>query len=237
MLQWGSLTRLLRRKQDHLLVEGRALLTQEQPERPGKKSVAQGELPGSHRVVVHPDGHRSTMLSCAGDFGSFVFVQELPDIDWVTATGHGVNLDLPLSSVEDESQLLDVLHELAQMGLISSSAAWSIAQLDVNWHGSGVQRFLEAVAAWRDRYQQLDRIHHTEQVVYHDACKGGFYTLTADIDWTPVVGPSAMRVWGGWRSRPWRNRSGSDSPGRCGVGRCCTRCASPPPARGPRAGC
>jgi hypothetical protein len=39
-------------------------------------------------------------------------------------------------------------------------------------------------------------------------------------DWTPVVGPSAMRVRGGWRSRPWRSRSGSDSPERCEVGRC-----------------
>jgi hypothetical protein len=181
ILQRGSLTRLLRRKQDHLLVEGRALLTQEQPERPGIRSVAQGQLPGSNRVVVHPDGHRTTTLSCAGDFGSFVFVQEVPDIDWVTATGHGVNLDLPLSSVEDESQLLDLLHELAQMGLISSSAAWSIAQSDVNWHGSGGQRFFEAVAVWRDRYQQLDSVHHTEQVIYHDVCEGGFYTLTADI--------------------------------------------------------
>jgi hypothetical protein len=56
-------------------------------------------------------------------------------------------------------------------------------------------------------------------------------------DGTPVVGPSAMRVRGGWRSRPWRSRSGSDSPGRCGAGRCCTRSASPRPALGPRAGC
>jgi type I restriction enzyme R subunit len=56
------------------------------------------------------------------------------------------------------------------------------------------------------------------------------------IDRTPVVGPRVMRVWGGWWSRPWRSRSGSDSPGRCGVGRCCTRFASPPPAPGPRAG-
>src|SRR5215211_5729541 len=54
-------------------------------------------------------------------------------------------------------------------------------------------------------------------------------------DWTPVVGPPAMRVGGGWRSRSWRSRSGSDSPGRCEAGWCCTRSASPRPAPGPRA--
>jgi integrase len=55
-------------------------------------------------------------------------------------------------------------------------------------------------------------------------------------DWTPVVGPPAMRVGVGWRSRSWRSRSGSDSPGRCEAGWCCTRSASPRPAPGPRAG-
>ena len=40
---------------------------------------------------------------------------------------------------------------------------------------------------------------------------------------------------GGWRSRSWRGRSGSDSPGRCGR-TVLYSMPSPPPAPGPRAG-
>ena len=69
-----------------------------------------------------------------------------------------------------------------------------------------------------------------------DACSGR--TSTAGTpDRTPVVGPSAMRVRVGWRSRLGRTGLGRGSPGRCGVGRCCTRSSSPPPARAPPAGC
>jgi hypothetical protein len=57
-----------------------------------------------------------------------------------------------------------------------------------------------------------------------------------DLDRTPVVGPRAMRVRGGWWSRIWRSRLGSGNRGRCGVGGCCTRSASPRPAPEPPAG-
>jgi hypothetical protein len=136
-------------------------------------------LPASDRQFVTPDGNRSQVIDCGGDFGQFVFAHELPDIDWVTAPGFGVTLDLR-PDVEDETALRGLIDKLADLGWTSADARWRFAQAHVNWHGLGARAFAEELPRWRQR-SRTSNAHHTEEVCYLDRCSGGFYTLTADL--------------------------------------------------------
>jgi len=179
LCEWGpELARLLRRKRDRLLMDGKVLLTGDRERRHSVRK--QGALPAADRIFVFPDGRRTAWMSCGGDFGPFVFVQELPDIDWVTAGGSGVTLDVAPPAAE-EADVLGILGALADMGWASGSGRWSIHQATVNWHGAGGEPFAQALTSWADRYQGLDLVHHTEEFCYQDTCEGGFYTLTGAV--------------------------------------------------------
>lgn len=83
--------------------------------------------------------------------------------------------------VEDEAELITLLHELADLGWMTPKGRWSIQQATSNWHGSGAVVLAREISGWRRRYRGVKSLHHTEEVTYFDVCDGGFYTLTCDL--------------------------------------------------------
>jgi hypothetical protein len=127
-----------------------------------------------------------------------------------------------------------ILYELYRNGIIHGT----LLNYDNDVVATKAWNRLFAVVDWakaRTKEQQPPRAEPTWWEVFAQLADNARKERAAkECDRTPVVGPSAMRVRDGWRPRPWRSRSGSDSPRRCGVGRCCTRSASPGPVLGPR---
>lgn len=105
----------------------------------------------------------------------------IPDIDWVTAGGAGITLDLglPVDSLTEVKQALDQFQALNWLG---PYAAWIIQQDSHTWSGFGLEGLLFALESREARYAELDRAHHREMLVIADACAGGWYTLLADLD-------------------------------------------------------
>ena len=175
----GDFLSILRHKRDTMLVHskvGWASSRQRQT-----RNVAKGALASTPEKIVLLDGTHTTFLHCRGEFGQFVFVRELPDIDWVPGSGFGVTLDLAAAPT-DQAGLLELLGGLSSMGWISEKSRWSIQQAEDTWHGSGADRFASVLADWRARYSGLNEIHHTEEFAYFDLCDHlGFYTLTGQI--------------------------------------------------------
>ena len=179
-IRWdGDFLSILRHKRDTMLVHskvGWASSRQRQT-----RNVAKGALASTPEKIVLLDGTHTTFLHCRGEFGQFVFVRELPDIDWVPGSGFGVTLDLAAAPT-DQAGLLELLGGLSSMGWISEKSRWSIQQAEDTWHGSGADRFASVLADWRARYSGQNEIHHTEEFAYFDLCDHlGFYTLTGQI--------------------------------------------------------
>jgi hypothetical protein len=169
----------LRRKAEHLVTHRQAWFSG------GKKAVAarrqrDTDLPGPLRQIVAPDGRRSAWFKCEGDYSPVVFVSDLPDIDWVTGGGFGVSMDIPGPS-QDQSELLEMLEQFSHLGWMTAESAWSIQQIEANWHGAGAKSFAEVLSDWRGRYEGLTKVHHTEEFCFFDVCEGGFFTLTGQI--------------------------------------------------------
>jgi hypothetical protein len=121
------------------------------------------------------------MLTSGGGFGQFVFVQNMPDIDWTAGGGSGVHIDMSCSP-GDAEELIDMLQGLADAGWATSRGRWSIQQASRNWHGAGVASLVAAIRGWRERYDGVRPIHHTEELGWQDARgAGAFYTLIAGI--------------------------------------------------------
>jgi hypothetical protein len=180
-LRWnGDLHILLRRKKKTLLSDREALLDEHAGSRPRNRTRTRTSLPQTRTEFVFPDSTRRTWLACGGGFGQFVFAQDLPDIDWSAGPGVGVAADLALP-VRSEGQLLELIHQLADMGWATPDARWSIQQARTNWHGMGAGAFVEVLPAWKKRYNRRKSLHHSEELCYVDSCDGGFYTLTANV--------------------------------------------------------
>jgi hypothetical protein len=179
-LGWGgSFLKLLRDKKQALLVNREVLLDEAPKRRTNTTKIKPSDLPSSPTEFLFPDGHRSSWFTSGGDFGMFTFVLELPDIDWVTAGGSGVSVDIEVS-VDGQNGLLEAIHQMAEMGWVSTGGFWSIQQATANWHGSGAQTMCEALQGWAARYEGLET-HHSEELCYFDEIEDGFYTLTASI--------------------------------------------------------
>jgi hypothetical protein len=136
----------------------------------------------SAEFAIPGDG-RGVVISAGGEIDSTTFTRELADIDWVTAGGHGVSLDLDVE-VHDQDDILWLLGELTEIGWAGGSGQWSLSQTDVNWHGLGAAGLAAALIGWKERYRDLDRVHHTERLAYVDSVPDGFYTLLVDLSAT-----------------------------------------------------
>ncbi|TCC52133.1 hypothetical protein E0H73_40055 [Kribbella pittospori] len=147
---------------------------------PAKRRPPVNPLPASDEQFVLLDGRRTDVLASGGDFGPLIFTLDLIDIDWVPAGGVGVSADIDLD-VENEHELIAVIHELTHLGWTTPKARWTIQQGTVNWHGSGTRSFADQLVSWRERYRPVKSLHHTEEFSYLDVCDGGLYTLTGSI--------------------------------------------------------
>ncbi|WP_229818545.1 hypothetical protein [Streptomyces chromofuscus] len=174
-----SLVNLLQVKREALLTHGRVhLAAGPKPRR--RRRPATG-LPGAEEQMLDADLQPLPYVTSGGGFGEFVFVQELPDVDWAFGSGSGVCLDAAVSPFNEDG-IVDLLYGLDSMGWTSAEPRWNIQQSGANWHGVGAREFLEALRGWKKREEGLENAHHTEQVTYFDTCPGGgFYTLTASI--------------------------------------------------------
>ncbi|MFL6120228.1 restriction endonuclease [Actinophytocola sp.] len=174
---WGeSLLSLLWRKKDALIGDGTVLLDAPPRKRTSKRRVA---LPPAEGRFINVEGAESPVVECGGRFDPLVFVQDLRDIDWVPAAGHGVTLDLT-PGVYDEQEVLDLVDRLADLGWATPEARWSIQQSTRNWHGLGCAAFATELPNWGKR-ASTPEAHHSEEICYVDHCDGGFYTLTAKL--------------------------------------------------------
>lgn len=174
----AALLRLLRFKREQLVVEARVHLAGEKLPRRSPRPAA--VLPGTDVRLLDLDlGPRSSVPS-PGGFQPFVFVQDLPDVDWTPGGGTGVCLDLPISAF-DENGVVDLLHELYRMGWTTERPCWNIQQISRNWHGLGTRQFVETLRDWEARAASVESAHHSEEFFYYDTCDGGFYTITASV--------------------------------------------------------
>lgn len=173
---------LLRHKWDELVMHARVSVD-DTPylRRPGRSTPREkAGLPATDTFFVLADLERTSVVACQGNFDEFVFALEMPDSDWVGGRENGVSLELQLS-LDDETDLIELLGELAEIGWVTSSCRWNIQQAQTSWHGSGAAELADTLRDWRVRYQSAGAIHHTEQLSYVDVAGGGFYSLTADL--------------------------------------------------------
>ncbi|MET7778108.1 restriction endonuclease [Streptomyces mirabilis] len=182
----ASVAGLLHRKREDLVTHGRVhLAVGAKPRRRRRRPLT--DLPASDLRLLDTDLAPLPYVAGDGGFTDLVFVQELPDVDWVPAAGSGVCLDLPIGAF-DENGLADLLYALTSLGWTTSQPQWAIQQATRNWHGVGAREFLDMLRAWKERYDDLDKddVHHTEKVTYVDTFQnGGFYTLAADVSSHP----------------------------------------------------
>jgi hypothetical protein len=131
--------------------------------------------------LVTKDGTLLPWILGTSSYLDSCWVLSIPDIDWVTAGGAGVTLDLrvPAASVDELKQ---AVNHLRALNWLSADAAWSIQQASRTWSGFGWDGLTRALERHRERYAGLDRTHHREMLVLADACPGGWYTLLADLD-------------------------------------------------------
>ena len=172
-----SLRRILKRKLDHLQVVGEVLV--------GPNDVPLGERSRFVRTeeparVVRPDGRELSWITSGGDYGNFIFTQELTDVDWTTRRGHGASVDFrpTLFSVEEFSS---IVNELQDRGWLTGGATWIVEQAETTWHGFGCASLIDALQNWRKRYAGLDHVHHTEQFAITDSFDGRLIVLNGDV--------------------------------------------------------
>jgi hypothetical protein len=174
-----SLINVLQVKREQLITHGSVHLAA--TPKPRRRRRPPTDLPGAEVRLLDLDRQPLPYVTSGGGFGEFVFVQEMPDVDWAFGSGSGVSLDVPVRPY-DENGIMELLCRLNSMGWISAEPRWTIQQSSANWHGIGAREFIQALRAWKLRDESLHDAHHTEQVTYFDTCEGGgFYTLTGSI--------------------------------------------------------
>lgn len=171
----ADLRQLLRSKYMQLTVHGRASGS---PPRPFVASSRDHREP---LLIVRADGAHQPWVAGAGDFHDSVWALEVADIDWTTASGTGVSLDLPIE-VDTLDEVRAVCKELVALNWLTHVAAWAIQQSSVTWNGIGRESMLAALSQRDSRYAGFARLHHREVLIVTDACPGGWYTLVADLD-------------------------------------------------------
>jgi hypothetical protein len=170
-----DLSRLLREKRFQLTVHGRLAGA---PAKPFASSVRDRSEPIR---IVNANDAPAPWLSGPGDYESVVWSLELADIDWVTAGGTGVTLDVPVQ-VDSLDDVRHVCAELVALGWLTHEAAWAIEQGGTTWSGFGRDSMLTALDSRRERYESMTRVHHREVVRMTSECPGGWFTVEIDPD-------------------------------------------------------
>ena len=180
-LAWPQdLPAVLQNKMDDLVINGQSVPKVQRNRARDIRDTVRRYVHVEDSPIFLINGEAASVVSCGGDYGRFIFSSDLPDIDWVTSGGAGVSLDIQ-SPVETQDDLLAIMAELSEAGWLSDNGHWNIQQAERNWHGIGITSLVTNIINWRDRYSELQIIHHTEEVSYQDSCRGGFFTFTTDI--------------------------------------------------------
>jgi hypothetical protein len=175
----GDLIRMLRQKRETLRVHSKVAFLPAHSQKAHHRT--RDTLPSAPESFMFRKDERSKVLECAGSYGQFTFMRELPDIDWVAGGGLGISLDVGTNAT-NESGILGVLDELAKLSWVTHKGRWSIQQATMTWHGAGADAFATALSDWKNRYEALDRVHHTEEFCYVDICDDlGFYSFTGQV--------------------------------------------------------
>jgi len=113
-------------------------------------------------------------------FSGACFALQIPDPGWSLWGGEGARLilDLEVYTVKDLRNVFGCLHE--RFGL-SRNGAFSIQQSKCCWYGIGPENFLEAVAAWRERYRKSKsrEFHNSEGLIYFDQFRDGWVEISS----------------------------------------------------------
>ena len=141
-----SLVNLLQVKREELITHGRVHLAA--APKPRRRRRPATDLPGAETRLLGADLQPLPYVTSGGGFGEFVFVQELPDVDWAFGNGSGVSLDAQVS-VFNEDGIVELLCGLDSMGWNSGEPRWNIQQSGANWHGGGAREFVEALVPGR----------------------------------------------------------------------------------------
>ncbi len=179
----AGLLSLVQQKRRTLLEKGKVFFERARHIRPTQPPRPIPALPEASVVVWHPELGVVTRVAGGGGFGHCVFTDDIPDVDWTTAQGHGVGFDLQLE-IEEYGEIANVLDTLRRVGWISPDGRFTIQQSDTFWFGAGAGNFIRAIEERPARYAEstIKHIHHTEEATYFDLCEGGFFTLSFDLD-------------------------------------------------------
>lgn len=172
-----TLAQMLQRKLEHLNVMGEVLVG---PNRFNLADTTSSSWGLRELFPTDASGTRLPWVISGGGYGGFVFTQELADVDWVPSGGRGVCLNLS-PAADDEREVVELVGELVAHGYLSTGATWVIEQFETDWHGFGWAPFLDAVSAWRTRYETVDHVHHTEQFCLTDSLDGRLLVLSGDL--------------------------------------------------------
>jgi hypothetical protein len=172
-----TLAPMLQRKLEHFQLTGDVLLDDE---RVDLAADASSRWRIRQPILVDREGVLMPWVASGGGYGQFAFALELADIDWVPSGGRGVSLDLG-PQVESQAELVALVEELVDGGWLTAGATWVFEQADTNWHGFGWSTFIEAVSRWEERYQDAERLHHTEQFCLVDSLGGHLLVVSGDL--------------------------------------------------------
>ena len=187
----GGLTprTLLRQKRQSLVVDARVEFFGS--ERRGRLPSRSERLPLPGPNVHVLEGGRlspAPWLVTRGGVGDWIFVPDVPDVDWTVALGRGAGLDvdMPFHSVDDVAGGFEILR---RHGWLTKAGRFSIHQMGVSWHGAGAAGFLMALTSQQERNTTEPdlRPHSEEHAIYFDEYRpgsgsiGGPYTLVLRV--------------------------------------------------------
>jgi hypothetical protein len=178
-----GLLSLVQQKSRALVEESKVLFESGRSNRPTKPPPPPSAFGEASVLIWHPKLGSVPWISGGGGFGHCVFPEDIPDVDWTTAQGHGVGFDLQLE-VDERGEIAKVLDTLRRVGWITPAGRFTIQQNEAFWFGIGARDFIQAIEARPARYAdvKLSHVHHTEEATYFDLCETGFFTLSFDLD-------------------------------------------------------
>ena len=118
---------------------------------------------------VAGDGSELPWITGTADYLDSCWALKIADIDWVSAGGAGVVLDLrvPADSLD---ALRKALGHLRALNWLGPDPSWTIQQNSRTWNAFGLDALLVALDSRDARYADLDRPHHREMLVLADVC-------------------------------------------------------------------
>ena len=173
----------LLRMRKRVLIRDAATVVGRQDTKMAGLDVDRSRLMRGATSLVDLSGRKQPWVAVEGPAGEVVFADSIPDVDWTTAQGLGVGLELRLP-VATGGDLGTALGLLARAGWITGAGRFAIHQPDLGWHGIGAHGLIEALRRQPDRHRERDRLWHDEEhLVYFDHCPdgSGYYSITSRV--------------------------------------------------------